>query len=147
MNILDNDKRILLKKKLSENKLKIENIKIEKKKIKLINCVENFDSKYRFANESETERLSRFISNMNFLAPANIMLNECSISDHQNMYLCFLCGTDELLGIYLYGNYNDFILDIDNWEFFSPYLLLVDEDFVRFIYINDYGDIKGSKTK
>ncbi|MCH5270321.1 MAG: hypothetical protein J1E83_06180 [Lachnospiraceae bacterium] len=144
---MDNDKRILLKKKLTENKLKLKKSKIEKKKIQIINCVDDFDSKYRFANETETERLSRFISNLNFWAPAHIMLNECNISNHQSMYLCFLCGTEELLEIYLYGNYNDFILDIDNWELFSPYLLLVDEDFEHFIYLNDHGDVKESTTK
>lgn len=147
MNILDNDKKILLKKKLAENKLKLKTLRIKKQKTQIINYVDDFDSKYRFANASETERLSMFISNLNFLDPAHIMLNECSISNYQSMYLCFLCGTEDLLEIYLYGNYNDLILDIDNWKFFSSYLLLVDEDFVRFIYINDYGDAKESKIK
>lgn len=147
MNILDDDKRILLKKKLEENKRKIKNIKIEKQRKQIINYIDDFDRKYRFADESETERINRFINNLNFSFPAHIRLEECNTSQHQNMYLCFLCGSEELLNIYLYVNYNDFIIDIDNWEFFSPYLLLIDEDFIRFIYINDYREIKESKIE
>lgn len=147
VNILDADKRILLKKKLEENKRKIKNIKMENQRKQIINNIDDFDRKYRFADEAETEQLNRFISSLNFSSPAHIRLDKCNISQHQNMYLCFLCGLEELLNIYIYVNYNDFIIDIDNWKFFSPYFLLIDEDFIRFIYINDYGEIKESKME
>jgi hypothetical protein len=60
------------------------------------------------------------------------------------MYLCFLAGSEELLKIYIFGKYSDLISDIDTWDFFSPYLLLIDEDFKRFIYIDDNGDMTKS---
>ena len=46
---------------------------------------------------------------------------------------------------YIFGNYKDLMADIDNWDFFSPYLLLIDEDFSGYIYINDNGDITESR--
>lgn len=144
---MDTDKSILLKKKLEENKLKIQNTEIEKQRKQIISCVDDFDKKYRFADESESEKLREFISSIDFSSPTHIRSEECSVSKHQNMYLCFLCGSKELLNTYLYLDYNDFILDIDNWQILSPYLLLIDEDFIRFIYINDYGEIKESKKK
>lgn len=144
---MDADKKILLKKKLEKNKQKIINIEIEKQRKQIIDNINDFDRKYRFADETETERIEKFISNLEFSFPAHIKLNECNISQHQNMYLCFLCGSEELLGIYLYVNYDDFITDMDNWEFFSDYLLLIDEDFIRFIYINDYGEFLESKIE
>lgn len=141
------DKKMLLKKKLEENKQKIINIEIEKQRKQIIDNIDDFNKKYRFAGEAETERIERFISNLEFSFPAHIKLKECNISQHQNMYLCFLGGSRELLNIYIYVNYNDFINDMDNWEFFSDYLLLIDEDFIRFIYINDYGEFKESKIE
>lgn len=139
---MDTDKKILLKRKQEENKLKLQKIKIENQRKQIAGYIEDFDRKYRFADEAETERLNRFIDKLDFFAPAYIYMEECEISQHSNMYLSFLCGSEELLGIYIYGNYSDLIFDIDNWEIFSPYILLVDEDFIRFIYINDYGEIK-----
>lgn len=144
---MDADKRVLLKKKLEDNKLKIKNAEIEKQRKQIISCVDDFDRKYRFADEAESEKLDEFIGSLNFYSPAHIRLKEQSISQHQNMYLCFLCGSHELLNIYLFGNYNDLMHDIDNWTFLSPYLLLVDEDFIRFIYINEHGEIKESAVK
>lgn len=144
---MDTDKKILMKNKLEENKLKIKDTEIEKQRKQIINYIEDFDKKYRFADEFESERLNRFISSLPFSSPAHIQLEKYNASTHNNMYLCFLCGSTELLNIYIYGNYNDLLLNIDNWEIFSPYLLLVDEDFIRFIYINDHGEIKESKIE
>lgn len=147
VNILDADKRILLKKKLEENKQKLKNIEIEKQRKQIINNIDEFDRKYRFADEAETERIHRFMCSLKFSFPGHIQLEESNISQHQNMYLCFLGGSEELLNIYLYVNYNDFITDMDYWEFFSSDLLLIDEDFIRYIYINDYGEFKESKIE
>jgi hypothetical protein len=61
------------------------------------------------------------------------------------MYLCFLCGSEEIIKIYIYGDYKDFISDYDEWDYFSPYLLLIDEDFIHYVYIDDNGEIKEGK--
>lgn len=50
-------------------------------------------------------------------------------------------GDEALFEIFVYGKYDDFLRDLDDWNYFSPYLLLIDEDFTHYVYINDYGDI------
>lgn len=34
----------------------------------------------------------------------------------------------------------------DEWELFSPCLLLVDEDFIHYVYINDDGEVMESQV-
>lgn len=78
--ILDTDKKILLKKKLEENRQKIMNIEIEKQKKQIIDNIDDFSKKYRFADEAETERIEKFISNLEFSFPCHINLKEYNIS-------------------------------------------------------------------
>lgn len=144
---MDTDKRTLLQKKLEENKLKLRNTKIEAQRKQIVDNIDDFHRKYRFADEAETERVNGFISRLNFTPLGHIQLVECEIPQDHNMYLCFLCGSEEMLNTYIYGNYKDLLSDMENWDFFSPYLLLVDEDLVHFVYVNDYGEIKGSKIE
>ena len=65
---------------------------------------------------------------------------------HGNAYLCFLMGTDALFEIYVFGKYSDIMSDHDAWEVFSPYLLLLDEDFIHYTYINDNGEVLESRV-
>ena len=58
----------------------------------------------------------------------------------------FLMGTDALFEIYVFGKYSDIMRDHDAWEVFSPYLLLVDEDFIHYTYINDNGEVLESRV-
>ena len=55
-------------------------------------------------------------------------------------------GTDALFEIYVFGKYSDIMSDYDVWEVFSPYLLLVDEDFIHYTYINDNGEVMESQV-
>ena len=55
-------------------------------------------------------------------------------------------GTDALFEIYVFGKYSDIMSDHDTWEVFSPYLLLVDEDFIHYTYINDDGEVMESQV-
>ena len=50
-------------------------------------------------------------------------------------------GDCAVYDIFVFGRYDDFISDYDDWDYISPYLLLIDDDFSHFIYINDYGEI------
>ena len=50
-------------------------------------------------------------------------------------------GTDALFQIYVFGEYSDIMSDREEWGVFSPYMLLVDEDFIHCTYINDYGEV------
>ena len=56
-------------------------------------------------------------------------------------------GTDALFEIYVFGKYSDIMSDHDAWEVFSPYLLLVDEDFIHYTYINDDGEVMESQVE
>lgn len=147
VDILDNDKRMLFKRKLEDNKKRLKDKAIAEQKKQIVDIVDNFSDKYKFVNEFELGRLVEFIDNLEFPSPAHIRLDSCEPSQHHNMYLCFLCGSEELLEIYLYGKYEDFMSDMDSWDMLSPYLLLIDEDFERYIYINDYGEKAESKIK
>lgn len=60
--------------------------------------------------------------------------------------LVLLMGTDALFEIYVFGKYSDIMSDHDVWEVFSPYLLLVDEDFIHYTYINDNGEVMESQV-
>ena len=135
----------LLQTKLADNKRKQEKIKLDKQISFIKDNVNDFDKKYRFANDIEINKIDMFVSKLHFSAPGHIDVNDNYPTSHNNMYLCFLCGSEELLKTYIYGKYEIFLLDIDNWTFFSPYLLLIDEDFIRYIYVNDNGDIQESQ--
>ena len=54
--------------------------------------------------------------------------------------------TDALFEIYVFGKYSDIMSDHDAWEVFSPYLLLLDEDFIHYTYINDNGEVLESRV-
>ena len=90
--------------------------------------IEQFSQKYRYADEVETRKIEIFLSNLKFVRPGQLAIQEVCPYPHRNAYLCFLMGTDALFEIYVFGKYSDIMSDHDAWEVFSPYLLLVDED-------------------
>ncbi|NBH15792.1 hypothetical protein D3Z36_16960 [Lachnospiraceae bacterium] len=51
-----------------------------------------------------------------------------------------------LFETYIFGKYDDIINDYDEGEVFSLYLLLVNEDFIHYVYINGYGEIMESQV-
>ena len=55
-------------------------------------------------------------------------------------------GTEALFQIFIFGKYDDILHDYDEWEVFSPCLLLVDEDFIHYTYINDDGEVMESQV-
>lgn len=133
---MNTDRNALLQKKLEENRKKV----FEKEKKKLAESIDGFDRKYRFADYDEARKIEEFIDKLNFSLPAHITVNGNNPVPHSNMYLCFLSGSEEHLKMYIYGGYEDLMNDMDEWDFISPYLLLIDEDFVHYIYVNDYGE-------
>ena len=68
-------------------------------------------------------------------------MKEKCLHKHNNVYLCCLMGNCAVYDIFVFGRYDDFISDYDAWDYISPYLLLIDDDFSHYIYINDYGEI------
>lgn len=141
---MDAEQRTLLERKLEAARRQrcADGIAEQKERLRSIG---GFDAAYRFAADSEAERLHRFIGRLDFSAPAQLRVQVCSSTPHDRMYLCFLCGTAELLNIFLYGAYDDFLRNLDDFQMFSPYLLLIDADFIRYVYINDAGEIKESR--
>lgn len=129
----------LLKQKLAENKRRLKEIRINEMKSEITQSIENFPEKYRFANDNEKkrieifrEKLPVFYNKIDFSA-----LPESSVTEHGKCYLCFLEGSEEIFDIYIYGNFSDFLRDYDDFFFFSAYLLIIDEDFWRFVLIDD----------
>ena len=142
---MNSEKQSLLKSKLEELKKKQLQQRLDNEKKRIKDNTEDFNEKYRFASEAESLKIEEFIGQLHFTFPAHIAISQiCDPVPHENMYLCFLGGSEELFRIYVFGKYSDLIKDIDTWFFFSPYLLLIDEDFKRFIYINDNGDMTES---
>ena len=108
--------------------------------------IEQFNQKYRYAERVEVTKIQDFMSKLDFVRPGQLYIKESSPFHHNNVYLCFLLGTSAELEIYIFGKYNDIINDYDEWEVFSPYLLLVDEDFTHYVYINNYGEMFESQV-
>ena len=142
MSIVDSEKKSLLKSKLENIKIKQSQQCQDNERKRIIENIDDFYEKYRFADEFESKKIEEFIEHLHFSFPAHIAISQISKpTPHNNMYLCFLGGSEELLKVYIFGNYKNLMFDIDNWVFFSPYLLLIDEDFSRYIYFNDDGGI------
>ncbi|MCM1315329.1 MAG: hypothetical protein NC244_08190 [Alistipes senegalensis] len=131
--------RELLNRKLAENKRRLKEIRINEMKSEITQSIENFPEKYRFANDNEKKRIEIFIEKLpafynkiDFSA-----LLKSPVTEHGKCYLCFLEGSEEILDMYIYGNFSDFLRDYDDFFFFSAYLLIIDEDFRRFVFIDD----------
>lgn len=138
--------RELLNRKLAENKRRLKEIRINEMKSEIIQSIENFPEKYRFADDNEKkrieifmEKLPAFFNRVDFSA-----LPESPVTEHGKCYLCFLEGSEENFYINIYGNFSDFIHNHDDFEIFSAYLLIIDEDFRRFVHIDDEFNLKES---
>ncbi len=145
---MDVERKRLLQEKIAKNKKVQENKRLELYRKEIMSEVEDFDKKYRFANEAEAEKIDSFIGKLQFYSPDYIVMDEEVPTVHNKMYLCGLDGNLAEFKIYIYGDYSDFMNDYDDWVYLEPYLLLIDEDFIRYIYINDFsGQEKEGKIK
>lgn len=139
--ILDTETRSLLKEKLEKSQALRARKQEDKERKRIAENIDDFYGNYRFADETESAKIRKFLGKTDFSSPAHIQIShKAETTIHNNMYLCFLCGSEELLKIYISGNHKDLMSDLDNWDLLSPYLLLIDEDFNRYIYINDNGE-------
>ena len=143
---MDDNLKELLAQKKARLKEKQKGTEIQRYKEHFAKNIEQFSQKYRYADEVETRKIETFLSKLNFVRPGQLAIQDICPYPHENVYLCFLMGTDALFQIYIYGKYADILSDHAEWEVFSPYLLLVDEDFIHYIYINEDGEIMESKV-
>lgn len=107
----------------------------------VVQNVDCFNEKYRFVEECEKIKIQKFVSELEFVVPGQLKVKENCLHKHNNVYLCCLMGDCAVYDIFVFGRYDDFISDYDDWDYISPYLLLIDDDFSHYIYINDYGEI------
>ena len=126
---MDHERKRLLAQKKAQLKTKQKRAEIQQYKACFTKGIEYFSQKYRYADETEALKIETFISKLNFEQPGQLAVQEVCPYPHGNAYLCFLMGTDALFEI-----------------FFSPYLLLVDEDFIHYTYINDNGEVMESQV-
>ena len=143
---MDHERKELLAQKKTQLKKRQKRAEIQQYKDRLTKSIEHFSQKYRYADEAETLKIETFISKLNFEQPGQLAIQEVCPYPHGNVYLCFLMGTDALCQIYVFDKYSDIMTDHDAWEVFSPYLLLVDEDFIHYTYINDNGEAMESQV-
>ncbi len=143
---MDHDMKVHLAQKKAQLKIKQQRAEIQQYKDHFTKSIKHFAQKYRYVDEVEAIKIEKFISKLNFMQPGQLAIEEVCPYYHRNVYLCFLMGTDALFRIYIFGKYDDIMSDYDEWEVFSPCLLLVDEDFIHYVYLNDYGEIVESRS-
>ena len=142
---MDNNKKMLLEQKKARLKAELQRAEIQQFKDNFTENIEDFSQKYRYADEAEANKIEKFISKLNFVQPGQLGIEEICPYTHKTVYLCFLMGAEALFQLYIFGKYDDIMSDCDEWTVFSPYLLLVNEDFIHYVYLNDYGEILESK--
>lgn len=145
--IMNDDRKLVLAQKKARLKEEQKRAAIQQFKDHFAKNIEHFSQKYRYADESEAFKIEEFISKLNFIRPGQLAIKKVCTHSYENVYLCFLMGTEALFQIYIFGKYDDIMSDYDEWEVFSPYLLLVDEDFIHYVYVNDYGETMESKIE
>ena len=143
---MDHERKELLAQKKAQLKKRQKRAEIQQYKDRLTKSIEHFSQKYRYADEAEVLKIETFISKLNFEQPGQLAIQEVCPYPHENVYLCFLMGTEALFQIFIFGKYDDILRDYDEWEVFSPCLLLVDKDFIHYTYINDDGKVMESQV-
>ena len=143
---MEHERKELLAQKRAQLKIKQKRAEIQQYKDRLTKSIEHFSQKYRYADEAEEIKLGKFISKLDFAQPGQLSIQEACPYPHENVHLCFLMGTEALFQIFIFGKYDDILRDYDEWEVFSPCLLLVDEDFIHYTYINNDGEVKESQV-
>ena len=143
---MNHERKELFAQKKARLKATQQREEIQQYKDHFTKSIQYFSEKYRYADESEAVKLGKFISKLDFAQPGQLSIQEVCPYTHENVYLCFLMGTEALFQIFIFGKYDDILRDYDEWEVFSPCLLLVDEDFIHYTYINDDGEVMESQV-
>ena len=143
---MNHERKELFAQKKARLKATQQREEIQQYKDHFTKSIQYFSEKYRYADESEAVKLGKFISKLDFAQPGQLSIQEVCPYTHENVYLCFLMGTEALFQIIIFGKYDDILHDYDEWAVFSPCLLLVDEDFIHYAYVNDDGEVMESQV-
>lgn len=112
---------------------KIKDKKVSDAKSFIADNIDNFNSKYRFANQDETSQISQILilNGVSYLNYKTSDYSELAVSadiDAQKVWICILSGSEEMLNIFVLGNLSDFLADCDDWDFISSNIVLVNEE-------------------
>lgn len=121
---------------------KIKDKKVSDAKSFIADNIDNFNSKYRFANQDETSQISQILilNGVSYLNYKTSDYSELAVSadiDAQKVWICILSGSEEMLNIFVLGNLSDFLADCDDWNFVSSNILLVNEEMFGIITFNN----------
>lgn len=134
---METQKKEILRKKLAENAEKRRSAEMDAEFDRIRQEIDDFSSKYTKNDRKITDYIANILSYIDLKTPAAPSASQPA--QYGRMHLCFLCGSAALLEISVSGSYADFMRDLDDWSMLSPYLLLINDDFTRFIYIGDDG--------
>ena len=143
---MQEDKKLRLQELLEQQKQRIYNAKINDQKEYILKEIPQFHQHYQFADKEDIIKLKMFVKSLPTLISIRLDFSQLpiwhviksfkDINDHFNVWICFLSGLPELFELYPYGDIQDFINDFDSWQYISPYLILVCDNFKDFIFID-----------
>ena len=126
-------------------------------KTKLISDIDNFEQHHRFSNNKEIDEINSFISALPAISPTRLNFEKLAVEQQfediyllkqyaeENVWICCICGSRELINIFTYGRLDDFIKGFSDWVDISPYLLILFSNMRDFVFIDDgRGIIKAS---
>lgn len=128
---------------------KIKDKKISDAKSFIADNINDFNSKYRFANQDEVIQISEIlllndVSYLNYKTSDYSALAVSAAAYTHKVWICFLSGSEEMLNIFVLGNLSDFLVDYDDWDFVSSNILLVNEEMSGIITLNN-GELQVKK--
>ncbi|MBQ3139329.1 MAG: hypothetical protein IJB68_07460 [Ruminococcus sp.] len=128
---LEQKEKLLQLKAVQQQKIKDK--KVSDAKSFIADNIDNFNSKYRFANQDETSQISQILilNGVSYLNYKTSDYSELAVSadiDAQKVWICILSGSEEMLNIFVLGNLSDFLADCDDWDFISSNIVLVNEE-------------------
>lgn len=148
-------KRLELLKKQQKQKEHEKRAAFEKER--LITEHIDFIKYYRFATQSETDKINAVLNGLpvRYTRPdfSKLLIEQKSQNiddllqyENEDIWICCLCGSIELINLFSLGKMSRFVHDFENWYGISDYLFLLFQNFRDFIYIDDNGEIVKSKT-
>ena len=139
---MDKAKKDLLRQKLAVQAGRQQQAERDAECARIRQEITDFDVKYQFADAEATRRIEERIQSLDLTSTEP---QSATAVPHREMFLCFLCGSAEMMHLYIRGGYADLMRDLDDWTMLSPYLLLLDTDLSHYLYIRDDGSLTEAK--
>lgn len=122
---------------------------ISRIKAQMADEIPGFSERYMFADGEQSAKLNAFVEKLPFARPAWIDVKgfqrrrvySSGETDGRRVWICFLSGSAELLDIYVGCTAADYFADFDDWQWISPFTVLVFDDLSGFIFIDDNEDM------